>query len=206
VSAATYGRFAPGESPFRVKGVTYRNFFDFVAERIPGGRATLLDKLSEPTVRAFAEQSFLPSTFYDALPTVLLAQAAARLLGVSFDEFVRQLSRYSAERDTKGIYRMLLRLVSPAMVMERTPAAAKQYFNFVESTVEKLGPKTYRSRARGVPQFLAQFYMLVTEAFLRHALTLAGAHNVKHQWAPSQPDGSREGVPLVIVQREMSWD
>jgi uncharacterized protein (TIGR02265 family) len=206
VGAATYGRFAPGESPFRVKGVTYRNFFDLVAERVPGGRAALLDKLGDPALRAFAEQSFLPSTFYDALPSVLLSQAAAGLLGVSSDEFVRQLSRYSAERDTKGIYRMLLRLVSPAMVMERTPAAAKQYFNFVESTVEKLGPKAYRTRARGVPQFLAQFYMLVTESFLRHALTLAGARNVKYQVAPTQLDGSRDGVPLVIVQREMSWD
>jgi hypothetical protein len=206
VSAASYGRFAPGESPFRVKGVTYRNFFDLAAERIPGGRAALLDALGDPALRRFAEQPFLPSSLYDTLPTVPLCQAAAQLLGLSNDEFVRQLSRYSAERDTKGVYRMLLRLVSPAMVMERTPAAAKQYFNFVTATVEKLGPKKYRTRARGVPQFIAQFYMLVTESFLRHALTLAGAHNVQHEWGRPEPDGEREGVPLVVVQRQMSWD
>jgi hypothetical protein len=206
VSASTQGRFPPGESPFRCKGVTYRNFFDLVAERIPGGRAALLDELRDPALRTFAEQPFLPSSLYDTLPTVPLCQAAATLLSVSFDEFVRQLSRYSAERDTKGIYRMLLRLVSPAMVMERTPAAARQYFNFVESTVEKVSAKVYRTRARGVPAFLAQFYMLVTESFLRHALTLAGAHNVQNRWKPTEPDGNREGVPLVIVHREMSWD
>lgn len=206
MSVPGYGRFPPGESPFRVKGVTYRNFFDLAAERIPGGRTAVLGSLRDPALRAFAEQSFLPSTYYDALPSVLLCQAGATLLGIANDEFVRLLSRYSAERDTKGIYRMLLRLVSPAMVMERTPAAAKQYFNFVEATVEKLGPKKYRTRARGVPQFLAQFYMLVTESFLRHALTLAGARNVENRWVRPEPDGERDGVPIVIVQREMSWD
>jgi hypothetical protein len=94
VSAPSYGHFPPGESPFRVKGVTYRNFFDLVDERIAGGRAALLAELrTPPWLRSFAEQSFLPSTLYDALPWVLLCQAAATMLGVTSDEFVRQLSR-----------------------------------------------------------------------------------------------------------------
>jgi hypothetical protein len=206
VVVATAGRFAWGESPFCNKGVTYRNLMDFVGERVPGGRTALLAALKDEKLHAFAAQTFLPSTFYDTLPTVPICQVASTLCSVSFDDFVRDLSRYSVERDTKGIYRMLLRLVSPAMVMERIPAAAKQYFNFVEATVEKLAPNAYRSRARGVPSLLAQFYMLVTEAFLRHALTLAGARGVQHQWGRPEPDGLRDGVPLVILQREMRWD
>jgi uncharacterized protein (TIGR02265 family) len=205
-AASSPGPFAPGQSPFRVKGVTYRNFWDFVAERVPGGRAAVLEQLRDPALRAFAEQTFLPSSFYDTLPTVLMCQAAATVARLPSNEFVRELSRYSVERDTKGVYRFLLRLASPGMIMERTPAAARQYFNFVQASVEKVGPKSYRTRAHGIPEFLAQFYMTVTEAFLRHALTLAGARNVQNQWGRPEPDGDREGVPLVVVQRQMSWD
>jgi hypothetical protein len=205
VSAASNGRFAAGESPFRVKGVTYRNFWDLVEERIRGGRASVLAELSDPALRAFAEQPFLSGTFYDVMPTIALCQAAATMMGVTFDEWVRLLSSYSAEKDTNGIYRMLLRLVSPGMVMERTPAAAKQYFNFVEATVEKVSASLYRTQARGVPSVLAAFYMMVTESFLRRALTLAGARNVKHQWSKPEPDGIREGLPIVVLRREMSW-
>jgi hypothetical protein len=205
-AASSQGRFAPGQSPFKSKGVIYRNYFDFVTERVPGGREALLGELRDPALREFAGQTFLPSSFYDALPSVPLCAAAAALAKLPANELVRELSRFSVERDTKGVYRMLLRLASPGMVMERTPAAAKQYFNFVEASVEKLGPKAYRTRARGIPEFLAQFYMTVTESFLRHALTLAGARNVQNQWARPAADGDRDGVALVVVQREMSWD
>jgi hypothetical protein len=201
----TRAGFAPGKSPFHVKGVTYRNYFDYVNEFIPGGRARLLEALGDPALRAFASQTFLAGTFYDTLPSVPLCETAAGLLQRPFAQFVREFSAVAAERDTKGVYRMLLKLVSPNLVMERTPAAAKQYFDFVTSSVEKLGPKSYRSTARGIPEVVAQFYMLVTESFLGRALTLAGAIEPLNRWLPPTPDGTKEGAPLVILRREVSW-
>jgi hypothetical protein len=196
--------FPPGKSPFRVKGVTYRNLVDMIEETVPGGRPALLAKLDRE-LREFASQSFLPSTFYDSLPSVPLCETAAALTNRPFAQFVRELSRYSAERDAKGIYRMLLRLISPHTIMERLPATARQYFDFVTSSVEKIGPTAYRTTARGVPQFLSQFYMLVTEAFLSHALTLAGARGLAHQWLPATPDGTNVGIAIVCLKREVSW-
>jgi uncharacterized protein (TIGR02265 family) len=197
--------FPPGKSPFHVKGVVYRNFFDYLEEKLPDGRARLLSALEDEALRSYADQPFLASSYYDVVPTVALCEAAAALLRQPFAAFVREFSSRAAERDTSGIYRMLLRLVSPQMVMERTPAAAKQYFDFVEATVEKLGPKSYRTSARGIPEVLAPFYMLVTEAFLTHALELAGAKRPLTRWLPRRPDGVREGVPLSQLQREVSW-
>jgi hypothetical protein len=207
MTASSRPRFAPGESPFRIKGVVYRNSLDFADERIRGGRAALLAELRDPKLHAFfAGQTFLAGSFYDALPAVPMCAAGATLLGLSADDYVRELTRYAAERDTSGIYRMLLRLVSPSRVMERTPAAARQYFNFVEAEVEKLGARSYRTRARGIPEFLARFYMVVSETYWRHAIALAGARNVLHEWRLPVLDGEREGVPLVRLEREMSWD
>lgn len=198
--------FAPGKSPFRVKGVVYRNFVAYVAEAVDGGLDQLVTLLDEPELRTFTQQPFLASSFYDALPSMPLCEAAAKALHRPFAQFVREFSAYAAERDTKGIYRLLLKLVSPDMVMERTPAAAKQYFDFVEVTVDKSGPKSFRTMVRGVPRFLAPFYMTVTEAFLSQALRLAGAKEPRHAYPAPLPDGEREGVPLLRLRREVDWD
>jgi hypothetical protein len=197
--------FAPGKSPFRGKGVTYRNYFDYVDEFIPGGRERLLAALGDPALRAFATQPFLAGTFYDTLPMVALCETAAGLMQRPFVQFVREFSAVSAERDTKGVYRMLLKLVSPNLVMERVPAVAKQYFDFITASVEKISPKSYRSTARGVPEMVAQFYMLSTEAFLARALTLAGAVEPMQRWLQPTPEGTRDGAPLVTLRREVWW-
>jgi hypothetical protein len=197
--------FPPGKSPFRVKGVVFRNFFGYMEESLEDGRARVLAAIGDEAMRNFASQPFLAGTFYDTLPTMALCETGAALLRQPFAAFVRAYSAYAAEKDTKGIYRMLLRLVSPQTIMERTPAAAKQYFDFVEASVEKLGPKSYRSVARGIPEIVAPFYMLVTESFLMHAIELAGAKRPLHRWLGQVSDGNREGVPLAKLQREISW-
>jgi hypothetical protein len=204
-SDAVRARFPPGTSPFRIKGVTYRNFVDYVEQEVEGGLARLASEVRDPELRAFAGQTFLPSGWYDTLPIVQLCNAAALAKAQPARGFVQGLSRFAAERDTKGVYRFLLRLVSADLVMSRTPAAAKQYFDFVNAKADKLADKAYRTTVTGVPDFVSQFYMTVTESFLIHALTLAGARELAHRWLPSKPDGEREGVPLVLLQREISW-
>jgi hypothetical protein len=197
--------YLPGKSPFHVKGVVYRNFFDYVGEALEDGRSRVLAALPDEPNREFAAQPFLAGSFYDTLPTVTLCEAAAGLVRQPFAQFVRGFSQYTVERDTKGVYRMLLKLVSPHMVMERTPAAAKQYFDFVEASVEKTGPKSYHTVSRGVPELMAAFYMLVTESFLTHALALAGARQPRHRWLGHTPDGNRGGFVTARFQREISW-
>src|SRR5690349_4733816 len=72
--------FAPGESPFRGKGVTYRNFVDYVEEHLPGGRERLLAAIADPALRAFAAQRFLAGTFYDQMPMIPIFETTAALL------------------------------------------------------------------------------------------------------------------------------
>lgn len=205
-SAPARHSFVAGKSPFRVKGGVYRNLMQYLDGNVEHGREALFALvLADAPLGAFARQPFLAGTFYDALPTVPLCEAAAQLVGKSFMTFVREFSRYTAEHDARGVYRMLLRLVSPQMVMERTPAAAKQYFDFVDVAAEKTGPKSYRTTVRGVPRFVAPFYQTVTEAYLSQALTLAGGKEPLHAWGSPMPDGDRDGISLVRLVRDVSW-
>jgi hypothetical protein len=161
--------------------------------------------LSDPLLRDWAAQTFLAGSLYDVAPLIPICEAAAALLSVPFSSFVRDMSRQAAENDIAGIYKMLFKLVSPSMVMERVPQAARQYFDFVTATVEKVQERHYRTVVTGIPEALMHFYMLVTEAFLGRALTLAGAHGLAMHWLPRLEERPRDGVPMVRLQRDVTW-
>ena len=101
----------PGESPFKIKGGAYRGHLDYVAEQVPGGVEEMLRGFRDPALAEFFQQKFLASTFYDILPLVVAGYVCARQARKSFSEFVRVRSRYPAERDVSGIYRMLIKLI-----------------------------------------------------------------------------------------------
>jgi hypothetical protein len=177
----------------------------YLDEHLAGGRDRLIEALVEPDLRAWASQPFLAGSLYDVGPLMPMCEVAATLMGVPFATFVRDFSRQAAENDIRGIYKMLFKLVSPNLIMERVPQAARQYFDFVTATVEKLGPKHYRTMVTGMPEGLMHFYMLVTEAFLGRALTLAGAQGLSMHWLPYHDAAPRAGVPMVRLQRDVSW-
>src|ERR1700748_3163446 len=106
--------FAPGTSPFRVKGSVYLATHEFFAQRVRGGMDTLYAELrNEPALLAFMQQKFLPSSWYDVLPVAQLIEAEARAMGVPLGQYLRVRTRYQADRDIAGVYRFIMRLVSP---------------------------------------------------------------------------------------------
>src|SRR5262245_8543837 len=81
--------FAPGASPFRIKGVAYRGHLEYAQAHVPGGVAGMLADLGDPRLRAFFEQRFLASTFYDVVPLAIAGIVCGARAGQSFLEFVR---------------------------------------------------------------------------------------------------------------------
>ncbi|HZS37943.1 MAG TPA: hypothetical protein VFF06_13995 [Polyangia bacterium] len=201
----TRERFAPGKSPFHLKGVVYRGVIEYVERTLAGGRGQLAAALRDEPLRSFFAQPFLDGSWYDALPLEALCQAIAQLERRPMLELVRDLSRAQVRRDTRGVYKLLLKLVSPETVLERAPRAAQQYFDFVTSTSDRLDERRFRLTGSGIPDFLAPVYMAMTESFLLHALELAGAREPVHRWLEPRPAGERHGVPLVKVEREIVW-
>src|SRR3954447_20372280 len=101
--------FRPGEGPFRIKGVAYRGHLEYVAEHVPGGIAEMLAGFRDPALVQFFEQKFLPSSLYDIIPLVVAGYVCARQSRRTFYDFVRVRSRYQAQKDISGIYRLLIK-------------------------------------------------------------------------------------------------
>ncbi len=197
--------FAPGTSPFRAKGVLYLGMFEYLDKHLPGGRKAALAGMEGEAVARFFAQPFLASGWYDSFPGVPLQHAAARIANQPVADFVRQVARWQAERDTHGVYRFLLKLASAEMVVDRVPLLATRYFDYVKVDQQRVGPKEYTAVITGVPAPLAALYMGITEPFLEVAIETAGARDIRFRWSAPEPDGARAGVGLVRLRRHLCW-
>lgn len=167
-------RFAPGDSPFRIKGNGYRGHLQYVEQHLPGGVAAMLDAFDDPELRAFFEQTFLASAFYDVLPLAHAGLVCADISGMSFYDFVYERTRHQAEDDVRGIYKWLLTLLSPRLVSSRLTKFMAQYFDFVGFEVEASDSSTVRGKLTGAPPELRCWLTTVFEAYYRHVFKLGG--------------------------------
>jgi hypothetical protein len=198
--------FTPGTSPFRAKGVLYLGSFEYFDRHLPGGRQAVLDAIRDPELSRFFAQPFLAGSWYDSFPGLPLQHASAKLAGQPVGDFVKRLARWQAERDLHGVYKVLLKLSSAEMIVDRVPLLATRYFDYVSIEQDKVGTREYVAVVTGIPAALATLYLSVTEPFLSVAMETAGAKNVRFRWEPPEPHGTRAGVPLVRLRRNLRWD
>lgn len=78
----------------------------------------------------FVSRLFLPVGLYDVLPLRPFTEAIALAEGRPYDESVRDRARTIAQRDIGGLYKLLLRAVSPMTTLDRLPRVAQRYFDF----------------------------------------------------------------------------
>jgi hypothetical protein len=193
--------FAPGTSPFHVKGNGYRGQIDYIQANVPG----VLEQVTARDFVDYLRQPFLAGTWYDLFPFVALQRAAGLALGISALEFTARFSRSQAQRDISGVYRWLLKLTSPERVMSRLPRVAGQYYDFLEIQNTEVGDRAYESRITGTPAVAAGMYRVSTGAFIQEALTTAGAKGVDVRWVGVAPEPDRHGVKIVTLTRRVSW-
>lgn len=195
----------PGESPFHCKGVMYLDTLRYFDEHAQGGREALFASLRDPETRAFLAQPFVVGGWYDVLPMIGLHRAGVLVTGRPFLELVRDVTRWQMPQQLQGIYRFLLKLSSPDMVMRNLARAASKYYAFARVEVQQIRPKKYQSSSSGVPAPLAPAYMVSTEVGLKMILEEAGVADSRQRWLPMEPEGSRDGVEIVRVRREITW-
>ena len=201
--------FAPGESPFHGKGLVYGGAREFWEQRVPGGNAAIEAALAERGDQAlarFLRGPFVASGLYDILPVVPLSAVAARLAGVSHAQMVRENAGWLAERDLRGVYRLILALASVEMVALRLGKLSMQYFDFGKAESVRLRDKAVESRRSGIPAALAPWFIFAADGFVPVALKLAGAQSVRLRHSNPVPDGVVQGVPAVQIRFEMQWE
>jgi hypothetical protein len=203
MSGATF-HFAPGTSPFHIKGNVYRSTSIFYEEHLTGGLRALCDAM-DPDHAAFIRQTFLAASWYDALPICVTTLHAARLAGVPQSEMLRRRARWQAERDMLGIYKFLIKVSSPEAVAVRFGKVLLQYFDFGESEASLVKPGLCRIVARGIPEPFLGHIVPIAEGFGAAALMRAGATDVRLVPLPAKRAGHKEGVPLFELSFDIKW-
>lgn len=200
-----FGDFAPGTSPFRAKGTVYQGLFASFDRRVPGGSRAVLERIEDRDVLAFFDQRFLAGSTYDVLPLLEASQVSSRVAGIPWREFVRGGARFQAERDLNGVYKVLLRLAAPRIVVERLPRVLIQYFNFGKVSGSFSGPTRYEAAAHAIPRPVAPWLGAVAEGFIPHVMTAAGAKEVAVIVHPFTSDGEAHGMELLAARFSVTW-
>lgn len=195
----------PGASAFRCKGLVYQGAKRFYDARVPGGAKHVAGLITDEALRVFWEQPFLAGGWYDALPIVELSRVAAHAAGVPHTQLVKESARNVAERDVNGVYKVLLKLASPELVVKRLPRAALQYFDFGTTRDEQLEGKSYTAVQAGVPEILGSWMSTCFAGFAPVALELAGGRNVRVRSVAS-PARPRDGLDMVDLRVTILWD
>lgn len=200
-----YGRFEPGRSPFRTKGTSYIGLVTRFDRDLPGGFPSVLERIEDPKAAAFLGQSFLASSTYDILPLLDAGQVGARLGGKIYRSFVREGAAYQADRDMSGVYRMLLRIATPGLVVERIPRVLMQYLDFGKMTGALTDEYRYEGMLTGIPKPVCPWIHSVLEGFTPVVMAKAGASATTVMVRPFEAEGSVDDMPIMKARVTVSW-
>lgn len=199
-----YSPFAVGESPFRAKGVLFRGTQEFFEENVRGGMDALLQQLGEGPLAGFISQKFLPASTYDALTIPALIRAEADACGLSLPLYMQRRTRWQAERDMNGVYRLLLKVTSAETIVVRLPRVLSQMFNFPQPSTE-VNDGVAITDMKGVPEVLAAYFEMAVGTYAPTLLELAGAKKAKAELVGITQVGAQHGMRIVDLQFRASW-
>jgi len=197
----------PGAGPFRIKGVAYIGHLDYVRRFAAGGIEAMHENFKDKRQSEFFKQKFLHASFYDIFPLVASGHVCARQCRLTFTQFLRMRSRFQAEQDIQGVHSLLLKLVSPGMVVTRLPSLQSQYLDFHGGgEAQMVEPKHALLQRRQLPEILARWFAIVNETYIEVALKAAGADGIIVRPKTLEHDAVSHGYPTVRYQCDVFWE
>jgi hypothetical protein len=200
--------FRWGRSPFRMRGVVYR---DSVAraERLLAARGTsVVDVLrahGDPGLESFVTQRFSPIDWYDVYPSIHFAPLVAKACGVTLAQHTRESALLHAEWARQGFTSVILKLLSTETVATWLPRVSGWYHDYGAITSRVVGEGHVRGVRTGLPIFVVQGWTVIAMEFVEHVLAHAGAKAPRAHGLDVEPDGELHGCPLYRVHFEIRW-
>ncbi|MBX3199174.1 MAG: hypothetical protein KF894_13670 [Labilithrix sp.] len=194
----------PALATFHMKGNAYRGLVEQIVRAVPGGMDAVSAHLSTAT-RSVLAQNLMAGGWYDVVPVEELTRVAARLCGLSHELFCQRAARSILERDSNGIYRAILRLATPDLVVRALPYTTNRYFDFVELEVQSIEKRRYRVTVSGIPRAVVQSYIPMTTVFIGGALERAGARDVETIVSSPRFHAVVRGQPVMQFERDIRW-
>lgn len=194
------------ESPFRVKGVLFLGTKSFFEDHVPGGFEKLRDTLGPGVLRDFMDQRFLSGGLYEVLHVPQLIAAEAAATGQSERMYLRRRTEHQAATDMGGVYKILLKVASPELIIPRLPKVMTQMFNFGEPKVTQTGTREFNLRVDGVPAALGPWLETALEIYVEVALLATGGKSplVTMQRPIVLPPV--QGHPVIALSLIARWD
>ena len=184
----------------------YRSLFRNVDRYVEGGSALAIERIADGRVRDYLNQPFAASGWYDIFPMIAMIVQVARIRGVPYFNAVSELSRQMAEADLNGLYRTLLRVVSPGMLAPKLPKIQAQYLNFGSLTVLETSSDHCEVLRSDHPHLLVHWYVAVVHGFLPCVLEYSGAKNVRVRWSEPVFEGAdAAGFEKVGLRFAIHW-
>jgi hypothetical protein len=197
--------FPAGTSPFHIKGTAYRGHLEWAEAHAPGGQAEILALVKDPALRHWLSQPFMAASWYDCLPMLALGDASARLMNMPLDDFLRFRTRFQAESDMRGVYKVLLQFVSVESLALRIPRIAATYYDFGHADSRVVGPGHVEAVRRGVPDVFLPWHNPVSETYMETVIRLGGGKSPSVKVTRVQPDGTAHGERLSAVTFSLRW-
>jgi hypothetical protein len=189
---------------YRARGLVYLGAREYYERHVPGG-AEAVAAAAAPNVGEFFRQIFLGSSMYDLLPILEISAAAAPLLGIPHAELVKRNAAWLAERDLRGVYRLLVHALPPAAVACRLPKLALKYFDFGEADANMQGERCCHAEQRGIPAEMAGWFQAVVQGFVPVALTAAGAKTPRVRVLEQTAQANVAHSETVALKFEFRW-
>ena len=197
--------FAPGQSPFRTKGLTYRAHLAYIEAHVPGGSAAVNANFSEQSVGAFFEQPFTAGGWYDVFPLVAAGGVCARLLALPLDTFLRRRAQQQVEQDFGGIYQYIAKMVSGGLLLKGISAGLGRYFDFVTAASEKFPDGSIQITIHGVPECMADWFRIANSAYIESALAASGHPGCRINSTLQATEARSHGLPSSDVVLRLRW-
>jgi hypothetical protein len=165
----------------------------------------LLAELKDDSVRQFVKQRFSWDGWYDALPTMPIYVAFAKLSGEDFETSVREATRMAAHDLVPRVFRYFMQLSGPAALTARVPQVVMHAVDFVRVTLERTREDSLVGTGAGIPAIIAPNIANLVLGFFEGALELGGTKDIVARYTDVARDGERDGFETLAVRYEFKW-
>ena len=199
--------FAPGKSPYRLKGTAYTSRIAWVEANIPGGLGAMRQGVEQrygPEVAAFFDQPFLSASWYDVVPLAQSAVVCGEILDQGYREFLTVVSEAAADGQVGRIYRWFLQMVSPKTIAMRIPKMVDTFFEFGSVEIVEDDRDHILAVFDGIPEPFAPWYATVCSAYFNRVLHINGTPHPHLTWKAERTT-SEHGVHVLRMPVEVRW-
>jgi hypothetical protein len=172
---------------------------------VPGGRAAVLAAIDDRAVRDYLSGPILAASWYDLFAHAALDVAAADLRRMPPSESVASASAMQAEADARGVYALLLKLVSPHLLVKKLGAISSQYFDHGSITVERLEDRAARMTRHGIANQLYWWWGGILDGYVTALFKMSGAKDVQKYLGPLVTDKPDDPLGIGSFAVEVRW-